>query len=744
MFNNPVMEEDEEEEDLSPGLTTGSTDISEDSFNNVASPAPNEPVYPTLPKSAAPDDDLHLVDPANFTLHSMPSVLSFDPNSNAEKHSRNKLRKKRGDDYDSDGGYISESRKSSIKNKAKGAKASALDEKIRKSEENRDRKQRDKQEKERAKAEKERKKKESKAAKKNKPLEDPGYDTDGANHSEVSISKSGFRSKSKPKSKSKSTDESALGYDTDDGSLKPKKSRSFFRLTSRAKAEARPHMQDSSVIPPVPVLPALQLPIADKFATTLPPSVVPPPLPLSGNLSSSTSAATFSPPISASSAPSSALGTSSASKKSFEDVPEESGKSPKRKGLQFGRRRGNSTESESSSGHSGNHATPASAGTTNKANISLPFMLAPSSSLSQRARERTPHPLTISPPVLKTTTNSSSISADSPFVMVTPLPGNGEMSKQHEESGSRSSIVSSFDFIVPSPSVLAHYDLPPPSPPPSGPLPLPPHFLGRKESPSPSRYPTSSSRPPQPTPLSISISAPDVTAGANVDASINHVRGRQAPFPMRRQGSALGSALDGQLRVRRNRDLFVIASPMGGQKPGALQSTDGHNWNPEAQEPDEEDNEQLRDVLDRFIDEDEDEKLQGQAVPTRHSYQDLKKSRRVFVDDSTGEGDVEEEDYYNDENDDDRSRYPDEDRTAGRSTMYMLENGSGVEDSRFSRYSEASRMSILDGEESENVRARFVRRVEAMMDNGSGRERGRTREPPVPKLPEGLAGRGRF
>jgi hypothetical protein len=212
---------------------------------------------------------------------------------------------------------------------------------------------------------------------------------------------------------------------------------------------------------------------------------------------------------------------------------------------------------------------------------------------------------------------------------------------------------------------------------------------------------------------------------------------------MRRQGSALGSALDGQLRVRRNRDLYVIASPVGGQKPGTLQSTDGHNWNPEAQEPEEEDNEQLRDVLDRFIDVDEDEKLPGQAVPTRHSYQDLKKSRsRVFVDESTGEGDVEDEGYYNDEDDDDQSRYPDEDRTAGRSTMYMLDNGSGVEDSRFSRYSEASRISILDGEESENVRARFVRRVEAMMDNGSGRERGRTREPPVPKIPEGLASKG--
>ncbi|KAF8207149.1 hypothetical protein K438DRAFT_1815794 [Mycena galopus ATCC 62051] len=87
--------------------------------------------------------------------------------------------------------------------------------------------------------------------------------------------------------------------------------------------------------------------------------------------------------------------------------------------------------------------------------------------------------------------------------------------------------------------------------------------------------------------------------------------------------------------------------------------------------------------------------------------------------------------------DDQASHYPDEDRTAGRSTMYRVENGTS-DTMRWSQYTD-TRASFLDINKSDKARGALVNRVEAMFDL-SGRERAAV--PPVPRLPAGLVAAG--
>jgi len=96
--------------------------------------------------------------------------------------------------------------------------------------------------------------------------------------------------------------------------------------------------------------------------------------------------------------------------------------------------------------------------------------------------------------------------------------------------------------------------------------------------------------------------------------------------------------------------------------------------------------------------------------------------------------------YYDDDEDDDTSQYPEEDKTAGYSTMYRFDNGSGGRETMYTgretMYSEYSRASFLDVEKSEKARGQLVDRVGVMFDL-SGRERSVI--PPVPRLPSALA-----
>ena len=84
---------------------------------------------------------------------------------------------------------------------------------------------------------------------------------------------------------------------------------------------------------------------------------------------------------------------------------------------------------------------------------------------------------------------------------------------------------------------------------------------------------------------------------------------------------------------------------------------------------------------------------------------------------------------------DDKSIYPDDDKTAGRSTMYEIEGRESYsDDGHFSRYSATpSVYSVLDREKSGEARDRFIKRVAAMYD-----ERRRDEAPPVPSLPDGI------
>lgn len=89
---------------------------------------------------------------------------------------------------------------------------------------------------------------------------------------------------------------------------------------------------------------------------------------------------------------------------------------------------------------------------------------------------------------------------------------------------------------------------------------------------------------------------------------------------------------------------------------------------------------------------------------------------------------------------DDRSMYPDDDKSAGRRTMYELEGRDSRhydDEGRISRYSATQSVySVMDDEKSGEARQRFLNRVAAMYGE-SGRE-----VPPVPKLPEGLIIKG--
>lgn len=88
-----------------------------------------------------------------------------------------------------------------------------------------------------------------------------------------------------------------------------------------------------------------------------------------------------------------------------------------------------------------------------------------------------------------------------------------------------------------------------------------------------------------------------------------------------------------------------------------------------------------------------------------------------------------------DVDDDDKSFYGEEDQTAGRRTMYGLEGRDAGDteshywdDGRISRYSAAPSMySVLDGEQSEEARQRFLKKVAAMYGEGAD-------VPPMPTL----------
>ncbi|KAJ6468418.1 hypothetical protein C8R45DRAFT_470424 [Mycena sanguinolenta] len=233
-------------------------------------------------------------------------------------------------------------------------------------------------------------------------------------------------------------------------------------------------------------------------------------------------------------------------------------------------------------------------------------------------------------------------------------------------------------------------------------------------------------------------------------------RGRAAPFPMQpvsgTRPPAVGVGLAARVKVQRYADLYAIQLPPS--RRARFADEEGadevdirvEDWDEDDGVRDAEEGEEMQQVLGRFRDANAQREEKGRRMAIA-----LERNNSGALRPGTGRpirsssptpqaaGDARYPDGgYSD--DDQASQYPDEDRTAGRSTMYRVENG-GSDTMRWSGYTD-TRASFLDLDKSEKARGALVDRVGAMFDL-SGRERPAV--PPVPKLPAGLmAGGNRF
>lgn len=736
--------------------------------------------------------------------------------------SRAKLRKKRADGYESDGGYISEGGKKK-KDKKKdlvkedvmvgGGSNVDLNSAVDKKERAKEAKARVKEEKilEKKEKEEERKRKKSlaSAAKASKKMDDNGpsamgYETDGA-------TKSPNKTKAK---KSRSKPSADGGYETDSGyvsstsaGLKAKTKSRFFRLgTKQSKPDLR---QDESPTPsPVIEKEVVPLPIASRFATTLgsPSSVsssstnVATPLPSGTSMDTS-----YSPSLTYTPSPPLPTSTYSYSPTFLREAPVDrdsyssggsgssSASAHRRRGVQFIAK----DNAHGAGGTSFSTIAPASqtplprsvsvspASPASKFPvISLPLThspattshsLSPPSSAHDMSRfpsntlapaPFSPHypPSAISNPTSRNPSRAASPSLGgrgSPMIHFTPSlsspsqplrprfpptdgfgvrpspspgglslgPANTRLQNTEQPLDaarrptlSQLTIVPSSDYIVPSPGasplpsphVLAYYDIPPPSPPPAGPLPTVPrdaHSMHARNN-----VPGSISRSRTPEQGMYSQPMPNIQ------------RGREAPFPSRPilpsavPGNGGVSGLEARVKVPRYRELYALTAPPDGWSASDhRQGARGNSMNPGIHviEPTEDgwdyddDEEDMRNVLDRFEEARVDAES-GRALGRSRSFEALR-------------GRPSERGYVTDE-------YLEE--------QTSTEESGGQRNSRWSG-SIYSRTSILEPDKSEETRERFIQRVEDMYgDNGREKIGGRQAIPPVPRLPESFVGAG--
>ncbi|KAF5375933.1 hypothetical protein D9615_008278 [Tricholomella constricta] len=866
-------------EQRSPALTYGSTATSEESSfsggiarfpstssSSHASSNPKSAQAPDANLFAVPEGQIHFDKSADI-IPARPSAASAVPFPEIPvpprpvtpvAPARGKLRKKRGDGYESDGGYISDAgKKKKDKDKKQGVvNGSQADIEVDKKERAKEAKSRAKEEKLQEKREKEEERKRKKSFGKAKKSQ--GEDKDGyATGYETDASKS---AKSSKKSKSKTSGDA--GHETDSGYLsstpgKTKSKTRFFKLGSK---QSRPELRQEEV----PALPTtfvekepVPLPIASKFATTVKTA------PLSASASLANVSARTMDPLPMSSPPLSSPTTTSLHsptsptrgapdhRESFASA--ESGGSAsassanshsKRRGFQFFSRdpapdKGSGSFSTSTSPLQ--TAPPLSAVNSpilpnvTFASISLPLTHASSTSptsgghppvnTSMGPSSQQPSPLstsssspqTLTPPVISnsrnpspapglnvprpqfqvTSTTPSPTLSKSPSVRVRPRfpPTDGFGPRPTPASplppspssflrspspnpnpriqGSESpysdrptlTIVPSTDYIVPSPrasplpspNVLAYYDIPPPSPPPAGPLP---------SVPPPGSFPRTPTRGQGGGSISSLARSRTPEQGLFSQPIPSIQRGREAPFPARpimplpagASGSAgVGQGLEARVKVPRYRELYGLAlppretdrraspSPMEWERERGQEDRESHmsRMDIEVVEPsdggwddvgyDEQDEEDMRDVLERFEEARMDAEGRGsdgggggggrggKALGRSRSFEAIR-SRISGGRSSENNSDSE----YNDEEFDDEE--------VGRKSS--TEEG-GDRNSRWSG-SIYSRVSVLDPEKSEEARQRFVQRVEAMYGDG-GREKV---IPPVPKLPDAYIGVG--
>ncbi|KAJ6630998.1 hypothetical protein B0H10DRAFT_702776 [Mycena sp. CBHHK59/15] len=776
MFNNTLEEEDEDED----AVTSMRAPLSATSEEYAA--------YSTPPTSISSHSEHHLnvvapflqseeatanaARPAHIHFPPMPPVASTPPQAN-------KLRKRRGDGYESDGGYVSDggkkarARTKSQKNqKDPGPVVPPISEPM-----------------EMVPLTKEERKRKKKAAKPSSKDHDAPAETDREDSPPKPL-----KSKAPPKpKKKKSSGDAAAGYETDDGyvssSGKPKsKGRSRFFSLRRAKADPAPEPTVVEPVPPMPERELFPLPIAERFATTLGNSsaapsrsttpLLPPSQPFASTTSSSSSASLSSSsnslltPGDQDSFGTGLLSFNANGMRPFEDAQSvRSGHVPDK------------------SFNSAITVTPASyqqdqASSRSKFMISYPLTREPSppSPLASQAGPRDtrpvkakhiPSPITLSPhpsnhlhPGLGSRAPSPS-PVGSPFVVLTPIntTGSPNGSARAVSPAPSSVVVASSDYIVPSrapspllpspnvlssPNVLAYYDIPPPSPPPNAPLPRPPHAppsatrdlggLPRLRGLSQDR----GGRLAQDFPSPMSAGPSPLSAGPS-PGSAGVQRGRAAPFPTRPVGQPragtghVGPGLEARAKVERYRDLYAIqipAAPVRGGGSARPRYDDdeeaGVDIRVEEYDDADEDREEMLGVLDRFHEPRDEPERAGSALGRNDSGVLRPKKHTRFEDERNPKPMLE---YYS--NNDEASQYPDEDKTAGRATMYRFDHGG-----RDTMYSEYSRASFLDVEKSEKARDRLVEHVGAIFDL-SGRERSVI--PPMPKVPPTLlaAGNGR-
>jgi hypothetical protein len=196
-------------------------------------------------------------------------------------------KKSRGDGYESDGGYMSETGKKKEKKTKKEKKKADEESAIAVESEKEAKKRVAKEEKKEQEEERKRKKSFLSAAKALKKAEkeaadktNGGYDTDGA----VNAGKNKPLAKSKTK-KSKSKTESAegVGYETDGAGyqssasvgVKKSKSRFFNKLSGKSsRTDLRADVEPVPALPPSHETEPISLPIAERFATSLSPATL--------------------------------------------------------------------------------------------------------------------------------------------------------------------------------------------------------------------------------------------------------------------------------------------------------------------------------------------------------------------------------------------------------------------------------------------------------------------------------------
>jgi hypothetical protein len=192
----------------------------------------------------------------------------------------------------------------------------------------------------------------------------------------------------------------------------------------------------------------------------------------------------------------------------------------------------------------------------------------------------------------------------------------------------------------------------------------------------------------------------------------------------------VGPGLAARAKVERYRDLYAIQippTPEGARGPANADDSD-IDITVERWDDDEEDREEMLGVLDRFHASPEGVERGGSALE-RNDSRALRRRGAAL--------EPKPEAYLDD---DEVSRYPDDERPAGRATMYKFDNARGG--GRETMYSQYSRASFMDTDKSEEARGRLVDRVGVMFDL-SGRERSAI--PPVPRLPPAMvAGGNRF